>query len=64
MYIMLKEETKNSYLVAALQPPLPPVPIKNPQLPPPPIHTPAPTIDNAAVGTLATPYRIYPPRLN
>ena len=36
MYIMLEEEANKSYLVAALQPHLPPVPSKNPPLPPPP----------------------------
>ena len=53
MYIMLKEETKKSSLVAALHPPLLLVPSKTPPLPPPPVPTPVPTIATAAVGTLA-----------
>ena len=44
MYIMLEEETNNSSLVAALHPPLPPVPSKTPLIPPPTVVTPAPTI--------------------
>ena len=53
MSIMIEEETKNSYLVEALQLPLPPVPSKTPLLPPPPVPTLVPTISDAAEGTLA-----------
>ena len=54
MSIILEEETKNSSLVADLQPPLPPVPNQTaPLVPPPPVITPAPTITAADVGTLA-----------
>ena len=51
---MLKEETNNSYLVAALQPPLPPDPNKTPPISPPHIITPDPTIYDDAVGTIAS----------
>ena len=53
MSIILKEETNNSSLVAALQTPLPPVPNKNPLIPPPPVIPPVPTIVDAAVVTLS-----------
>ena len=49
MSIILEKETKNSSLVAALQPPLPPVPSNNSQL----IITPAPTISDSVVGVLS-----------
>ena len=44
MYIMFKEETNNSSLVADLKPSLPPAPSKTPPLSPPPIPTPVPTL--------------------
>ena len=53
MYIMLKEETKNSSLVAALQLPLPPIPGKTPPLPSPTFPTPVPTIADDTVVTLS-----------
>ena len=53
MSIMLEEETYNYYIIEDLQPPLPPVPSKTPPLPPPPVPNPVPTIDGAAVGTIA-----------
>ena len=53
MPIMLEEETNNSSLVAALQPPLSQVPSKTPLLPYPHVPTPAPMIATAAAGTLA-----------
>ena len=53
MSIMLKEEINNSSPIAALQPPLTPVPSKTPLI----LHLPfinlAPTIAAAAAGTLA-----------
>ena len=54
MSIIIEGETNKYSLVAALQPPLPPVPSKTPQITPPPVPTPVPTIYAAAVGTLAT----------
>ena len=53
MPIMLKEETNNSSLVAALHTPLPQVPSKTPPLPHPHVPTPAPMIATDTVGTLA-----------
>ena len=63
MYIMLEEETNNSSLVAALHPPLPPVPSKTPLIPPPTVVTPAPTISAAAVGTLAATFLALPTKV-
>ena len=54
MSIMIKEETKNSSLLAALQPSLPPVPSKTPSLPPPHVPTPVPMIAASGVVTRAT----------
>ena len=53
MSIMIEEETKNSYLVEALQLPLPPVPSKTPSLPPLPVPTLVPTIATSVVRALA-----------
>ena len=53
MYIIIKKETNNFSLVAALHPPLPPIPSKTPPLPPPPVLTPVPTIVTATGGMLA-----------
>ena len=53
MSIMLKEETNNSSIVAALQPPRPPVPSKTPSLPPLPVPTLVPTISTSVVRALA-----------
>ena len=47
MSIVLEEETNNRSLVAALQPPLSPVPSKTPPILPPPILTPVPAISSA-----------------
>ena len=54
MSIMLKEETNNSSLVAAIQPPLTPVPSKTPPRLPPPVPTPVPTIAAAYAVTIAS----------
>ena len=51
---MIKEETNKSSIVAALQPPLTPVPNKTPPVTPTPVITPSLTIAAAAVGTLAS----------
>ena len=56
MSIMLKEETKNSSLVAAIQPPLPPIHSETTPLPPPPVTTPVPKIAADTLGTLAAAY--------
>ena len=53
MSIMFKEETNNYSLVAALQPPLSPVPSKTPLLPPPHVPTPVPIKAASDVVTLA-----------
>ena len=53
MSIMIEEETNNSSLVAALKPPLTPVPSKTRTLPPPPVPNPVTNILAAAVVTLA-----------
>ena len=49
MSIMIEEEMNNSSIVAALQPPLPPVPNKTPPIPPLSVITPVPTIAASAV---------------
>ena len=48
---ILEEETKKSSLAEALQPPLPPVPIKTTPLLPLPVPNPVHEIADSAVGT-------------
>ena len=55
---MIKEETNNSSLVAALQPPLAPFTSKTTLLTPPPVPTPTHTISAAAEGTLAASFLV------
>ena len=55
--IMLKEETNNYSILAALHSPLTPVLSKTPPLLPPPFPTPAPTIAADVVGML---YAAFP----
>ena len=50
---MIKEETNNTSLIAALHPPLPPVPSKNPLILSLSIINPAINIAAADLGTLA-----------
>ena len=53
MFIILKEETNNSSIVAALHPNIPTVSSKTPPIPSPHVPTPELTIAAAAVVTLA-----------
>ena len=53
MFIILKEETNNSSIVAALHPNIPTESSKTPPIPSTPVPTPELTIAAAAVVTLA-----------